>query len=157
MARTAEPRISWKVEEYAHKEKGPDWFWALGVVAIAGAAIVVIRHNYLFAVFIALSAVILGYYAARRPEIIDVAVSDDGISVRGYLYPFAALKGFAVEENPSGNRLIVESSRILMPVFSIPLPGALDADGLTALLKTRIPEKPLKEKAVHGILDRLGF
>ncbi len=157
MARAAEPRISWKTEEYAHKEKGPDWFWALGVIAIAGAAIAVVFHNYLFAVFIVLAAVILGYYAARRPEVIEIAVSDDGITVRGYLYPFGSIKGFAVEEHPDGNLLIVESGRTLIPVFSIPLPVSLDTDSLAALLKTRIPEKPLKEKAVHRIMERLGF
>ncbi len=150
-------RISWKTEEYAHKEKGPDWFWALGVIAIASATLAVVYHDILFALLIIIGALFLGYYAARKPDIIDIAVSDDGIIVREYLYPFATIKGFNIEEHPTGDRLIIESERVMIPVFSIPLPNGMDVDALRALLKEHIEEKPLHEKAAHRIMERLGF
>lgn len=152
-----EPRIIWQIEEYSHREKGPDWFWALGVVALAGAAIAVIYHDTFFAVFIIISAVMLGYFAARPPEIMEVAISDEGISVKNILYLFEKIKGFAVEEHDLGNRLILETERVLAPIFSIPLPATLDTDSLAELLRTKIVEKPLKEKASHRIMEHLGF
>lgn len=156
-AKQGEPRITWQTEEYNHREKGPDWFWALGVIALAGAAIAVISHNVLFAIFIILAAVILGVYAARRPKIIEIVISDTGIKIRDYFYPYEKLKGFAVDEHDLGNHLIIESDRALTPVISIPLPLTIDADALTALLKTRIPEKPLKEHMTHRVMEHMGF
>jgi hypothetical protein len=157
MAQKAPVRVSWKTEEYVHREKGPDWFWALGVIAIAGAVLAVVYHDILFAVLIVVSAVILGYYAARRPEVIEVAISDDGIMVRDYLYPFASIKSFNVDQHPEGTRLMIESDRLLVPIFSVPVPQAIDAESLTEYLREKIPEKPLHEKHVHRIMERLGF
>jgi hypothetical protein len=152
-----EPRISWRIEEYVHREKGPDWFWALGVIAIAGAAIAVLSHNVLFAIFIILAAIILGIYAARPPEIIEIAISDAGIKVKNYFYPFEKIKGFAVEEHALGNHLLIESDRAIAPLISIPMPITLDTEGLTGLLKTKIEEKPLKEPVSHRLMEHMGF
>lgn len=152
-----DPRISWRVEEYVHREKGPDWYWALGVVAIAGAATAIIFHDTLFAIFIIMAGLILGFYAARKPDVIDIAISDDGIQIRSYFYPFEKLKGFAVDENELGNHLIIESDRMVTPIISIPLPLTIDTDALTALLKTRLEEKPLKEQISHRLMEHMGF
>ena len=152
-----EPRITWQIEEYAHREKGADWFWALGVIALAGAAIAVIYHDVLFAIFIVLSAFILGAYAARVPSIIQISISDAGIKVRNYFFPFEKLKSFGIDESELGNTLIIESDRALSPVISLPLPLTLDTEGLAALLRTKLPEKPHKEQLSHKLLDHLGF
>ena len=153
----AEPRISWRIEEYAHREKGPDWFWALGVVAIAGAAIAVLRDDLFFAIFIVLGAIILGYYAARKPDIIDVAIGSEGIMIRNYFYPFEKITGFAVEEHVLGSRLLIESTRTIAPVISIPLPESIDPEALTELLRTKVPEKALEESLSQRIMEHLGF
>ncbi len=153
----SEPRISWKIEEYAHREKGPDWFWALGVIAIAGAAIAIIDHDVLFGIFIIIAAIILGFYAARKPDVIEIAISDAGIMIRNYFYPYEKIKGFAVDENESGNHLLLESDRQVVPIISITLPASIDTEGLIGLLRTKIPEKPLKEHFAHRLMEHMGF
>ena len=154
---TKEPRISWQIEEYTHREKGPDWFWALGVIAIAGAAIAVIYHDTLFAIFIVLASIILGTYAARKPDVIEISISDAGIKIRRFFYPFENIKSFGIDEAPTGNHLIIESDRMLTPIVSIPLPDALDTESLAALLRTKLPEKPHEEQLSHKLLEHLGF
>ena len=157
MQSTKEPRISWQVEEYSHREKTPDWYWALGVIAIAGAIIAGIYHDILFSILIIMSAVIMGYYAARRPEIIEVSISEDGIHIRGLLFPFTKITGFAIEEHIMGNKLLIETTRTIVPVQSIPLPDSLDTEGLYELLKTRIKEKPLQVPVSHRIIEHIGL
>ncbi len=149
--------ISWQIEEYTHREKGTDWFWALGIIALAGAAIAVIYHDVLFAVFILLSAFMLGFYAARKPEIIEIALSNDGIKIRKYFYPYAKLKGFAIAEHVMGNNLLIESDRMITPLIAIPLPVTMDNEKLQDFLKTKLEEKPLKEHASHRVMEHLGF
>ena len=155
----SEPRLTWSVEEYPHKEKGADWYWALGIIAVIGAALSVVYGNILFAVIIVLGGAMLGYYALRRPQVIRISISDEGIAIDDYLYPFDTLKGFNVEEHQLGSYLLIESSRSLIPVTSIPLPAeGLDFQALRELLRTRIEEKEhITEPTSHRIMEHLGF
>ncbi len=150
-------RISWKIEEYSHREKTPDWFWALGVIAISGAVIAIIYHDIFFAVFLILSAFILGYYASRKPDIIEISISEEGIRVRDFLYPFKKIKSFAIDTHELGSYLLIETSRAVMPVISLPLPESMDIDSLKELLKTKLIEKPMKEPISHRVMEHLGF
>ncbi|KKS83436.1 MAG: hypothetical protein UV60_C0041G0011 [Parcubacteria group bacterium GW2011_GWA2_43_11] len=41
--------IEWTDHEYKHFEKGSEWYWALGLVSVAGAVAALIFNNVLFA------------------------------------------------------------------------------------------------------------
>lgn len=151
------PRISWQIEEYSHREKTPDWYWALGIIAIAGAIIAAMHHDVLFGIIIVLGAIIMGYYAAREPEIIEISISEDAIKVKDYTFFFDKLKGFAIEEHFMGNKLLIETNRAIVPLISLPLPDTLDTEGLHQLLKTKIKEKDLREPTAHRIIENIGF
>ena len=157
MKAVKEARISWQIEEYAHHEKTPDWYWALGIIAIAGAIIAIMHHDVLFGIIIILGGFIMGYYAAREPDIVEVSISEDGIMLKDYLFLYEKIKGFAVEEHTMGNKLLIETSRAVAPLISIPLPDTLDTDGLHQLLKTKIKEKDLREPTAHRIIEHIGF
>jgi hypothetical protein len=118
----------------------------------------VLNHDVLFAVIIAFGGSMLAYYATRRPNVITVAIRDEGISIDEYFYPFSKIKGFNIDEHQLGSFLLIESSRAFMPVNSIPLPKTgLEYAALRDLLKTKIKEKPLKETTAHRLMDHLGF
>ena len=157
MKKKKDPRISWQIEEYTHREKTPDWYWALGIIASASAVIAVIYDDALFAVIIILSALIMGYYAARKPDIIEISINEDGINFRNEFYEFEKIKGFAIEEHVMGNKLLVESNRSIVPILSIPLPSTLDTEALFTLLQTKIPEKELTEPVSHRLFEHMGF
>lgn len=150
-------RLSWQVAEYTHKEKGPDWFWALGVVIVAGIVIAVVTDNIFFAIFLLLGGILLGWYANKKPDILDVALYEDGVVVDEYLYPFKKIKGFAIDVHPLSSYLLLEYERALFPIVSVPLPQNIDIEELRTLLKTKTPEKELAEPLSHKILEHLGF
>ncbi len=152
-----EPRISWQIEEYSHREKTPDWYWALGVIAIAGAIVATILHDVLFAIIIIMGAIMLGYYASREPEIIEIAINEEGIIIRNFFYPFDKIKGFTVEEHALGSKLLLETTRAIAPVISISIPDTLDTEGLNELLKTKLTEKKLSHPVSHRLMEHIGF
>jgi hypothetical protein len=154
---TMTPIISWQTEEYVHREKNPDWFWALGLITLTRAAITVIYHDTLFAIFIVLGATILGYYAARIPDIITISINEEGIKIKEYVYPFKKLKGFAVEEHQLGNLLLIESDRLITPIIAIPLPSSIDPNELVQILKPKLPQQEIKEHPSHRIMEHIGF
>ncbi len=150
-------RISWQIEEYSHKEKTNDWYWALGIIAAFSCAIAVIYNDILFGVFIILGAAILGFYAKRPPEVIDIMIDETGVTIRKYLYAFEKLKGFAIHTHEGGSFLLIESGRTLIPVISIALPQDLDTDALVEFLSEKLPEKKLEEPISHRLMEHLGF
>ncbi len=157
MQSRSEPRISWQIEEYSHRDKTPDWYWALGVIAVTIAIIAVIYHDALFAVLIIIGSIMMGYYAAKEPDIVEISISEDGITAKDFFYPFEKIKGFTVEEHALGNTLLFESNRSIAPIVSIPIPEGLDTEGLYELLKTKLVEKPITEPAAHKIMEHIGF
>ena len=157
MQNQKDPRISWQIEEYSHREKTPDWYWALGIIAIAGAVTAILCHDVLFAIIIIIGAVSTGYYAAREPDVINVSIDEEGITVKGYVYQYEKIKGFAVEEHTMGNKLLVETNRTVIPQISIPLPDEIEPEALRELLKTKIKEKNLTEPVGHRIMEHMGF
>ena len=50
--------ISWEAPEHRHTDKSSDWYWALGIIAIAAAAAALVFGNTLF--------VNLSWYARRQ-------------------------------------------------------------------------------------------
>lgn len=151
------PYISWKTEEYTHREKGSDWYWALGVIALCGAVIAVIFNNLFFALFIVTAGVLLGIYANRKPDVIDVAIYEKGISVRDYFYPYEKLKGFSIDIHPLQTFLLFDSERMVLPIISVPVPNNVELEEIEVFLKEKLPETEIQEPASHKIMDYLGF
>lgn len=150
--------LTWQTEEYVHREKSPDWFWALGVIALAGAAIAVIYKDTLFAILIILGAIILGVLAARTPKVIEISVSDEGIKIRNYLYVYKKIKSFAIDEHPMGNQLLIESDRFIAPIISIPIPPSIRTEEIIRILESKLVHKEdMREHPTHRIMEHMGF
>ena len=122
--------IRFKAHEYKHQPKHPDWFWALGIIAVAGAATALLFGNFLFALLILIGSFVVGVFAQKHPSEFEFEISERGITVGKTLYPYQTLESFWVSEiNPKKPILILESKRLFLPHITIPLsttnPGAV--------------------------------
>ena len=52
-------KIEWKALEYNHKEHGPDWYWAIGLIALVVCGVLIWLKSYLFAIFIIIAGATL--------------------------------------------------------------------------------------------------
>ena len=115
-----EQGISWHVETHAHRERTPDWYWALGLLALGGAGLSVFFGNLLFAVILLVGGGSIGFLAARGPREHSVRLDQKGVTLDGTLYPFKNIESFWVEEGEEP-RLLVTTSGILHPQLVVPL------------------------------------
>ncbi len=151
--------MEWDTFEHSYTEKTNDWY--ASVILIAGALIAVefLFHNYLSIVltFIATVAVILS--AAQRPEMIHVDFRKNGIRAGNILYPYSTLDGFTIIEysRTEERRLLLESTRRMMPLIVIPIAPEIDEEELHEFLAHYVPEKELYESLPHLLFERLGF
>lgn len=148
--------IQWKAYEYNHREKSPDWFWAVGIIAFSAAAAAVIFNNTIFAIFIILSAFTLSMYAARKPSLINIEINNKGIIVDKYIYLYQNIEKFWVAERQSGNVLIIKSVKKALPYTTISA-EQVELEEIREYLSRRIKEEELTEPLVQTITEYLGF
>lgn len=149
--------LSWEAPEFEEKEKSPDWYWALGIIAICGIVISIIYKNYLFAVFIAIGSVTMGMFGNQKPKMIRYELSHSGLRINEDLMPLETLKGYAIREIGKERKqiLIIESSKMFAHILTIPVQNSMVQDIKKELEK--VPEKDLREPTAHQIMDAIGF
>ncbi|MEZ4200500.1 MAG: hypothetical protein R3B69_02820 [Candidatus Paceibacterota bacterium] len=72
--------VFWEAPEHHHFEKGSDWFWALGIIALCGAVAAFFLGNFLLSLLIIIAACAMALVAARDPRVVDFAVTTRGVT-----------------------------------------------------------------------------
>ncbi|HWH07036.1 MAG TPA: hypothetical protein VNU47_00715 [Candidatus Paceibacterota bacterium] len=122
----ARPIFEWQGKEYAFEEKSADWYWALGIIAIAGIIACVLFNNIILALVIAAGAVSIALHAAKHPRIHRFAITDEGIAIDTNFYPYENMLHFSVLEyaDPSlPPSLSIKTKSLLVPHLLIPIVG----------------------------------
>ncbi len=149
--------VYWEAPEHNHIEKSHDWYWILGIIAIAGSVASMIFSNVLFGIVILLGAMAMIVTSHRKPRIIPFEVSVRGIRIGNTLYPYSTLQSFYLdEENIQGPQLIVKSKKLFVPLLILPIPEnyMLEIEDIIAL---RLYEEHMEEPFSHRLLEFFGF
>lgn len=126
--------LSWTVSTHEHKERSADWYWTLGLGALAGAGLSIFFGNMLLAVILLLGGGSLGFLVARGPREHDVTLNQKGLSLDGTLYPYKNITSFWVEEGTEP-KLLVSTSGMLHPQLVVPLLSAARAQSVRHYLR----------------------
>lgn len=149
--------ITWHVEEYVHREKSPDWYWAVGVIAVSLSATAVLFGNALFAIVIALSFFALMLYAKRKPIVHQIKIDTRGIEEGRTHYPFSSLESFWVEDRYGGTaKIILKSKKKLLPYIIIPIAG-VDSELVRDHIRRHVREEEHHEPLAKQVMEYLGF
>ena len=151
--------LTWHALEFEHKEKTPDWFWAVGLIAVCIIATTIFFQNYFFAVFIFLSTTILLYKANHLPKIITCKITNRGISIGDYLFPYSTIDAFWINVDHSGlekHQILIRSQKTFSPLITIPADNQ-DPEELHKILSLKLEEEKMEESPFVKIMTHLGF
>jgi hypothetical protein len=151
------PIFEWHAKEYTPEEKTPDWFWALGIVAVALMVVCVLFNNILLAIVIAAAAVCVALQAAKRPRIHRFAIVDNGILVDNRLYEFENMLHFSVLEYIDETippALSIKTKHLLAPHLLIPI---LDHDPMEIYeyVSLHLPEGKHDESPIDRLIEMM--
>ena len=149
-------KIIWQASEYEHKEKTPDWYWAVGIIALSTVIISFIYKNYIFAIFIILATTVLGMYGLKKPEMMEVEINEKGVKIKNEFYPYKMIKSFYIENQRGKKKLLIHAKRIIMPIIALPIEEILEEKVKLTLLK-HSKEEEMKEPVTQMIMEHLGF
>lgn len=156
-----ESSISWKAYEYIHEPKSSDWYWALGVIALAVFGAAIIFGNYIFAILTLIVAFSLAVHAHHHePKLVDFELNEKGVRIDDILYRYKTLESFDIEthETEIGTfaKIFIKSKKTLMPLIVIPI-AEVHHDDVREYLSIFLEEGEHTESLGHRLLEWLGF
>lgn len=157
MARNA--LFSWEGYEYDHNPRSADWYWALGIIAIALGVAAILFGNYLLALLIVVAAVTLSLHGAKHPPLHQFRITEQGLYVGDALHPYSSMMSFSVLEDIEGELppvLSIKTHSWLSPHLVIPL-NNVDADDVYDHFLANVDEGEHKPHLNDVVAAWLGF
>ncbi|MFA6601458.1 MAG: hypothetical protein WCT02_01165 [Candidatus Paceibacterota bacterium] len=151
-----EPLIAWQAPQHLHVDKKPDWYWTVGIITLALAAVSIILGNIITGIFIVVAAVALVLHAAHEPEIVYHEINDRGILAGHVFYPFLSLESFWIPHDQFPSKIMLKSRKLFMPYINI-LIDEVDQEEVREVLLRYIAETEHHDHFIVHLLQRLGF
>jgi len=150
-------KIEWDAHEYEHKERSPDWFWAVGIISVSVAIASVIFDNIIFGLLVIIGAFTLSLFAKRPPSTLHVVVDEKGITRGKIRYPHSTLESFWIDTEHPHKKIILKSEKMFMPLIIVPLGDGVDVEELHDKLLISLHEEFHDLPFVEKLLEYLGF
>ena len=151
--------MEWEGYEYEHSPKSADWYWALGIVAVAGTIASVLFGNFLLAFLIIVATVTISLHATKRPPLHHFRLVETGLMIGDDLHPYERMTSFSVLEDIEGELppvLSIKTESWHSPHLVIPLAG-VDADMLYMYLLHHVDEDEHRHTFSDVVAAWLGF
>ncbi len=151
--------LEWEGREYDHNPKSTDWYWSLGIIAIASTIASVLFGNYLLAVLIVIATCAVALHASKQPPLHRFRLVEQGIIIGDEMHLFERMVSFSVLEDVQGEfppMLSIKTESWLSPHLIIPLEG-VDADVVYTYFLQHVDEAGHEHTFVDLVAAWLGF
>lgn len=149
----------WEGREYEHNPKSSDWYWVLGIVAVASTLSAILFGNYLLSFLIIIAAMTIAFHATKQPPTHRFRLVDAGLMIGDDLHPYERMMSFSVLEDIEGAFppvLSIKTESWHSPHLVIPLEG-VDVDLIYAHLLHNVNEEEHHHTFVDLVAAWLGF
>lgn len=151
--------LEWEGREYDHNPKSADWYWTIGIIAVAIMIASVLLGNYLFALLVFIAASALALHAAKKPPLHRFRLIEKGIVIGDDLHAFERMISFSVLEDVDGKlppMISIKTESWLSPHLIIPLEN-VDADMIYFYFLKHVDEKEHHHVFTDLVAAWLGF
>jgi hypothetical protein len=112
--------INWEAPEFEYQHKNILWYWTTIVLAVLFLALAIWQKNFLFAVFIVISEILVLIWGSAEPRILEFKINSEGIFIgENKFYSWNKISNF------SFNQSILEGFNVLKINFKTGLLGGI--------------------------------
>lgn len=151
---------TWEMNEYEHKERSVDWFWAVGIIAFVVIVLAIIFKNYPLSLLILIGTITLLYVSSRKPKPVQIMITDRYIKIGEEEKYYQDIKSFWIEMKKDLAKepvLLILTKKNFMPLIGIPLPREINTEELRQKLLKHTAEKEMAESSIYEMMEKLGF
>lgn len=151
--------MTWRAFDHIKEKKSSDWFWIVGIVAVAIAVLAIFFNNVLLALLVALATFASFMLAHSAPRTIEYEISRRGIRAGDIIYTFSSLESFWMidEDGFERDRILLKSHKMFMPLITIPLGNNVNIEEVRECMLEYLPEEEIHEPLSEYIMHLLGF
>ncbi len=150
-------KLEWTALEYEEKDRGNDWFWALGIIVVASSVASFIYGNFFFGLFLIIGGILVVMFAVKKPDLVFYELNEKGLKIRNRLFPYKNIKAFWVKKDTEKPTLFIKSERAFMPIISMPIDPNLADQVKDFMISGNVPEEEIKEHVSEKIMEYFGF
>ena len=92
--------LEWETPEFAPTPRGKIWYYVAGLVMTALVVYALVTGSITMAIVFVMMAVIFLMMEKKEPKIVNVIITDMGISYNGTFYPYHHINAFWVVYHP---------------------------------------------------------
>jgi hypothetical protein len=149
--------IIWKTLEHEHKERGSDWVWYAGLIAIVFATICFIFGNPFLGIFSIVAGIVVILIVNKKPQELEIVLSQEGIFINESKIPYSMVNTFWLDENGEFDKLQLIAKGSFAPVIELPLEGVRAEDVRIYLIERGCVEKEIPPSISRAIFHKIGF
>ena len=117
-----DPLLTWEVDEYPRHTRSRRWYLVAGVLGLGLILYAVLTADFLFAVIILMSGIIMLATSFAEPKRIEIILTTLGAVVGNKFYDYRGVRDFSIAYNPPAvKNLYMDFHSALNPLLSIPL------------------------------------
>jgi len=150
--------ISWQELEYIPKDKKPDFYWTLGIIAVALGVSAFVYGNPILGILIFVGSFSIALISLRRPRMVNYEISEKGISINTEFFPYNNIEAYFFDRKYYGH-LVLRLGKSAFAIETLTLPEEIDVDELHNFFKQVMQgkEKEMIETPFHLFFERLGI
>ena len=115
--------IGWQVPEYEKHERSKSWYVIASIIGILLLIYSFWTANFLFAVIIIITSLIIIIHDGRDPDMVNFNITDEGIIIGRKFYDYDEIKDFAIVYKPKQGvkNLYFEFKNTIKHRLSVPI------------------------------------
>lgn len=149
--------FSWIVPEYVMHERSRIWYIVASIIALVFLIYSFFTANFLFAVIIIITALIVIIHDGQKPARVKISITDAGVLVGKKFYDYDEFKNFAIVDKSHYDvkNLYFEFKSAVRQRLSIPLENMNSGEVKKELLKRVTLDKERTDIPISEELARL--
>jgi len=147
--------VNWRIEEPDLTPKTIEWFWALGILALAFIVFSILLKNYLLIIIVVLAVFIVFSNKNKKPELINFRLDNDGLYIERKFYPYDSFESFWIfpAHDDKERKLALRSKRHLAPLLTAPFYNT-DEKKIRKILEKYLTESEEQESLIDLLRKR---
>lgn len=149
-----ETLLTWTFAEYEEYVRGRRWYVLAGIVAALLLGYAFMTKNFLFAVIIIMTAVIVYLRHTRSPQQLTCELTSRGIGCAGKYWAYDDLHGFWIVSRERSSPMLYLHTNGFRPQFGVPIEEGF-VDRVREILRAHVTEQERGEEPAADFIGRV--